>query len=132
MTEILTTTVDKFTFRVPTDRFYDEEGLWVRFEGQGIVSIGLGDFLQLSSGDVAFALSTSGKSPNVLRALAAARKLGMHTVLLTGENGRGEAASCDAAVVVPSTETAHIQEIHLASVHFICREVDRELVRRVV
>ncbi len=55
MTEILTTTVDKFTFRVPTDRFYDEEGLWVRFEGQGIVSIGLGDFLQQSSGDVAFA-----------------------------------------------------------------------------
>ncbi len=55
MTEILTTTVDKFTFRVPTDRFYDEEGLWVRFEGEGIVRIGLGDFLQQSSGDVAFA-----------------------------------------------------------------------------
>ena len=55
MTEILATTVDKFTFRVPTDRFYDEEGLWVRFEGEDIVSVGLGDFLQQSSGDVAFA-----------------------------------------------------------------------------
>ena len=55
MSEILATTVDKFTFRVPTDRFYDEEGLWVRFEGEGIVSVGLGDFLQQSSGDVAFA-----------------------------------------------------------------------------
>jgi len=55
MTEILATTVDKFTFRVPTDRFYDEEGLWVRFEVEGIVSVGLGDFLQQSSGDVAFA-----------------------------------------------------------------------------
>ena len=55
MTEILATTVDKFTFRVPTDRFYDEEGLWVRLGEEGIVSIGLGDFLQQSSGDVAFA-----------------------------------------------------------------------------
>jgi len=55
MTEILATTVDKFTFRVPTDRFYSDEGLWVRHEGEGVVSVGLGDFLQQSSGDVAFA-----------------------------------------------------------------------------
>ncbi len=55
MTEILATSVDKFTFKVPTDRFYNAEGLWVRFEKEGIVSVGLGDFLQQSSGDVAFA-----------------------------------------------------------------------------
>jgi len=55
MTEILATSVDKFTFKVPTDRFYNAEGLWVRFEQDGIVRLGLGDFLQQSSGDVAFA-----------------------------------------------------------------------------
>jgi D-sedoheptulose 7-phosphate isomerase len=81
-------------------------------------------------GDVAVGLSTSGKSPNVLRGLAAARRRGMGTILLTGESGRGEAGSCDAVVVVPSAETAHIQEIHLAAIHFLCREVDRGLRER--
>ena len=55
MTEILATSVDKFTFKVPTDRYYNAEGLWVLVEQAGIVRLGLGDFLQQSSGDVAFA-----------------------------------------------------------------------------
>lgn len=83
-------------------------------------------------GDVAFGLSTSGKSPNVLRALAAARRKGLATILLTGEKGRAEAATWDVGLVVPSTETAHVQELHLAAIHLICQEVDRELMRRVV
>ncbi len=83
-------------------------------------------------GDVAIGLSTSGRSPNVLRGLAAARARGMATVLLTGERGRDEAATWDIAIVVPSPETAHVQELHLAAIHYICAEVDRELVRRVV
>jgi len=56
MTEFLETTVDKFTFRVATDRRYSKDGLWIRpEEGGRLVRLGLSDFLQQSSGDVAFA-----------------------------------------------------------------------------
>jgi glycine cleavage system H protein len=54
MPEFLETTLDKFTFKVATDRLYTAEGLWVKAEGQR-VRIGLSDFLQQRSGDVAFA-----------------------------------------------------------------------------
>ena len=54
MTEYLETTVDKFIFKVATDRFYNGEGVWAKAEG-GLVRIGLSDFLQQRSGDVAFA-----------------------------------------------------------------------------
>ncbi len=54
MTEFLQTTVDKFTFRVAADRFYNSEGIWAKPEGQNI-RIGLSDFLQQRSGDIAFA-----------------------------------------------------------------------------
>ena len=54
MTELLETTVDKFIFRVATDRFYNSEGVWAK-EENGLVRIGLSDFVQQRSGDVAFA-----------------------------------------------------------------------------
>lgn len=54
MTEFLETTVDKFIFRVATDRFYSSEGVWAK-EENGRVCIGLSDFVQQRSGDVAFA-----------------------------------------------------------------------------
>lgn len=54
MTAYLETTVDKFTFRVADDRVYSPEGVWAKAEG-GQVRIGLSDFLQQRSGDVAFA-----------------------------------------------------------------------------
>jgi len=54
MTEFLELTVDKFIFRIPTDRYYHSEGVWTLAEGDR-VRIGLSDFLQQSSGDVAFA-----------------------------------------------------------------------------
>ncbi len=54
MTEFLETTVDKFTFRVATDRLYNDEGVWARLEGE-VVRVGLSDFVQQHSGDVAFA-----------------------------------------------------------------------------
>jgi glycine cleavage system H protein len=54
MSEFLETKVDKFTFKVATDRFYNAEGVWAK-EGNGHVCIGLSDFVQQSSGDVAFA-----------------------------------------------------------------------------
>jgi glycine cleavage system H protein len=54
MTELLELTVDKFTFKVPTDRYYHQEGVWALAAGDR-VRIGLSDFLQQTSGDVAFA-----------------------------------------------------------------------------
>jgi glycine cleavage system H protein len=54
MTEFLETTVDKFIFRVAADRFYNSEGVWAQPDGR-LVRIGLSDFLQQRSGDVAFA-----------------------------------------------------------------------------
>ncbi len=54
MTEFLETTVDKFTFKVATDRLYNTEGVWAKAEGD-LLRIGLSDFLQQHSGDVAFA-----------------------------------------------------------------------------
>ena len=56
MSDVLETTVDKFTFRVPTDRRYTAEGVWLLEEdGRRFARVGLSDFLQQSSGDVAFA-----------------------------------------------------------------------------
>ncbi|KAA0255895.1 MAG: SIS domain-containing protein [Acidobacteria bacterium] len=81
-------------------------------------------------GDVAFGLSTSGTSPNVVAALEAARARGLATVLVTGEKGRDAAARWDVGVVLPSTETAHVQELTLAVLHVVCRHVDEELARR--
>ncbi len=54
MTQFLETTVDKFTFKVATDRLYNDEGVWAKLEGD-LVRIGLSDFVQQHSGDVAFA-----------------------------------------------------------------------------
>lgn len=81
-------------------------------------------------GDVAVGLSTSGRSQNVLKALGVARESGMATVLLTGEKGRTEASKWDVGVVVPHSETAHVQELHLVVIHAVCRFVDAERLRR--
>ena len=55
MADVLTFTLDKFKFEVPTDRFYSDEGLWVLPEQNDRVRVGLSDFVQQRSGDVAFA-----------------------------------------------------------------------------
>jgi D-sedoheptulose 7-phosphate isomerase len=75
-------------------------------------------------GDVLFALSTSGNSRNVLQALEAAKRLGIHRVGLTGANGGRMASLCDICVCAPSTETCHIQEMHIAIGHIVCRLLD--------
>jgi D-sedoheptulose 7-phosphate isomerase len=81
-------------------------------------------------GDVAVGFTTSGKSSNVLKALEAAKARGLATIMLTGEKGRAEAARWDVGIVVPSAETAHVQELHLAALHLMCRFVDEERGRR--
>jgi len=81
-------------------------------------------------GDLAVGFTTSGKSSNVLKALEAAKARGLATIMLTGEKGRAEAARWDVGIVVPSAETAHVQELHLAALHLMCRFVDEERARR--
>jgi D-sedoheptulose 7-phosphate isomerase len=78
-------------------------------------------------GDVALALSTSGKSPNVLRAVEAAKRLGLRVIALTGGDGGALAGRADVALVVPSAATPQIQEAHLALLHVLCDGVEREL-----
>jgi D-sedoheptulose 7-phosphate isomerase len=78
-------------------------------------------------GDVLFALSTSGRSPSILAALAAARAGGMTTVGFTGADGAAMAPLCDLLLSVPHTETARIQEGHEALGHAICALVETAL-----
>jgi D-sedoheptulose 7-phosphate isomerase len=79
------------------------------------------------AGDVLIAISTSGMSPNVLRAAAAARRLGMKVIGLTGSGGGELAALSDVAVVVPSSSVARLQEMHIAVCHIICEYAEARL-----
>jgi D-sedoheptulose 7-phosphate isomerase len=71
-------------------------------------------------GDVFVALSTSGRSPNVLAAAKAARERGLAVIGFTGQRGDALAALCDVTLRVPSTTTALIQQVHMAAGHTIC------------
>ena len=77
-------------------------------------------------GDVFVAISTSGQSPNVIAALRAAREIGMTTIGFCGSGGEMRPL-CDLILVVPSEQTALIQQIHLTAFHAICAIVEREL-----
>ena len=78
-------------------------------------------------GDVLFALSTSGRSANVLAAVDAAREAGLTTWALTGRPGNPLAELCDDALCVDSRYTATVQEIHLIAIHLVCAAVDHTL-----
>jgi D-sedoheptulose 7-phosphate isomerase len=80
-----------------------------------------------SRGDVLVAISTSGNSANVVRAAERARSTALTVLALTGEHGGALAAVANLTVRVPSRETAHIQECHLAIEQLIALLVEREL-----
>jgi D-sedoheptulose 7-phosphate isomerase len=80
-------------------------------------------------GDVLMALSTSGKSPNILAALRFARERGLVTVGFTGAKGENLRALCDHLLVSPSDDTPVIQQIHLAVAHGICEQVEQTMMR---
>lgn len=80
-----------------------------------------------SRGDVLIAISTSGNSPNVIKAMMKARELGCSVVGLTGAKGVKFASLCDASVMVPSERTARIQEGHITIAHIWCEYVDHKL-----
>ena len=80
-------------------------------------------------GDTALAISTSGNSPNVLRAVEAARQMGIKTVALTGKSGGKLAAAADLALIVEADSTQRIQETHITIGHILCELVEDELFR---
>jgi D-sedoheptulose 7-phosphate isomerase len=80
-----------------------------------------------AAGDVFFGISTSGRSPNVLRALEEGRRKNLITVGLTGKIGADMQPLCDYCIAVPSTETPKIQEGHIILGHIICGLIEREL-----
>jgi D-sedoheptulose 7-phosphate isomerase len=79
------------------------------------------------SGDVAIGISTSGQSPNVLRAMATAKKMGLHTVALAGSTGGALAGAVDYCICAPSTETPRIQECHILIGHIISELVEQTI-----
>jgi D-sedoheptulose 7-phosphate isomerase len=78
-------------------------------------------------GDVAFAISTSGNSPNVLEAVAVARERGLATIGLIGKGGGKLAGRVDVPIVVASDRTPRIQETHITIVHVLCELIDELL-----
>lgn len=80
-----------------------------------------------AEGDVLMAYSTSGNSPNVLKAIEKARAIGMKTVGLTGAGGGQMAGLCDVCIMAPSDDTPIIQECHAAAGHTICLLVEQLL-----
>jgi D-sedoheptulose 7-phosphate isomerase len=78
-------------------------------------------------GDIAIAISTSGNSPNVLRAVEVAKQKGLVTVGFAGKDGGKLAGLVDYAFVVPSSSTARIQESHITLGHVLCEIIEDEL-----
>ena len=80
-------------------------------------------------GDALLALSTSGRSPNILAALTTARERGIVTIAMTGSKGGTLGALCDHLLVAPSDDTPVIQQIHLALAHGICEAIEQAMMR---
>ena len=80
-----------------------------------------------SAGDMALAISTSGNSPNVLRAVETCNRLSIATLGLTGRDGGALAEACQLSLVVANDETSRIQEVHSIVIHLLCRMAEDEV-----
>ena len=80
-----------------------------------------------NDGDVFIALSTSGNSPNIIKAVEKAKKMNIHVIGLLGKDGGKLKNTSSVEIVVPSNNTPRIQEAHLMILHIICELVDKEL-----
>lgn len=78
------------------------------------------------AGDIAWGISTSGNSPNVLRAMKAAREQGMITIGFTGQGGGNMTSTADFCFRVPSQSTPRIQEAHITAAHILCELIEQE------
>lgn len=79
-------------------------------------------------GDVLIGITTSGNSPDVLRAVEAARRIGLRTIGLTGQSGGKLAPLAELCICVPTTATPRIQEGHIAIAHVVCELVEDAVV----
>jgi len=77
--------------------------------------------------DLLVAISTSGRSPNVLKAVRRAKRIGMRTIGLTGRDGGTLARVADLPLIMPASSTARIQECHICVIHILCELVERDL-----
>jgi D-sedoheptulose 7-phosphate isomerase len=82
------------------------------------------------AGDIAWGISTSGSSPNVIKAIEAAKKIGMVTIGLTGKDGGEIAKIVDYSLNVSSSSTPRVQEVHITVGHAICEMIDFKLFQR--
>lgn len=82
---------------------------------------------QISMSAKFLAISTSGSSENVLRALRCAKRVGIKTVALLGKDGGQAKALTDMAIVIPSDSTARVQEAHILISHMLCELIEQEL-----
>lgn len=80
-----------------------------------------------NEGDVFFAISTSGNSPNILSALKSAKEKNMLTIGLSGRDGGKMKDLCDLCLIVPSPQTARIQEMHILLGHMLCGGLEQTL-----
>jgi D-sedoheptulose 7-phosphate isomerase len=80
------------------------------------------------AGDILFGITTSGRSKNVIFALQAAREMGIVTIGLLGGDGRPAIEDCDHVLLVPDTETARIQECHIALGHAVLELLEDRLI----
>ncbi len=78
-------------------------------------------------GDVAIGISTSGNSPNIIKAFEVAKEMGMKRIAFTGNNGGAISKMADFSLVVPSTSTPRIQEVHILIGHILCEMVEHYL-----
>lgn len=78
-------------------------------------------------GDVLIAISTSGNSANVVKAVKTAKEKGIYVIALTGENGGLLAKESDLCLAVPSQVTARIQEMHIMIIHMICEIAEADI-----
>jgi D-sedoheptulose 7-phosphate isomerase len=76
-------------------------------------------------GDIFLGISTSGNSPNIVKALHQAKKMGVATIGFTGNDGGQMRSLCDHNIIIPSAVTMNIQESHLALEHIFCMVVER-------
>jgi len=78
-------------------------------------------------GDIAIGISTSGNSANVIRAIEVAKEMGIETIALTGNDGGDLAKVANYSLIVPSSNTPCIQEVHMAVGHILCEMVEAHI-----
>jgi D-sedoheptulose 7-phosphate isomerase len=78
-------------------------------------------------GDIFIAISTSGNSPNVIKAIEAAKKMGIFTIGMTNEDGGKMKSMCDLCYCAPSKVTARAQECHILMIHIVCGIIEAKV-----